>query len=143
MIVLDANVLIYAHDETSPHHEPARRWVEEAFSGSEEIGIALVSVLAFLRVMTNPGVFGEPLTVDDALEVVLDWLSRPNVGLVQPTGKHLALVGELARSGKARGPLVMDAHLAALALEHGARLCTSDRDFARFRGLRIEDPLGD
>lgn len=142
MIVLDANVLIYAHDETSPHHEPARGWVEDAFSGSDEIGIALVSILAFLRVMTNPTVFDEPLAIDEALEIVAEWLSRPNVGMVQPTRRHLEVLGRLARSGKARGPLLMDAHLAALAIEHGATLCTTDRDFARFRGLRLEDPLG-
>ena len=70
------------------------------------------------------------------------WLSRPNVGLVQPTRRHLEVLGEMARAGKARGPLLTDAHLAALAVEHGATLCTSDRDFTRFPGLRLEDPLG-
>ena len=142
MIVLDANVLIYAHDETSPHHEPARQWIEDTFSGSDEIGIALVSILAFLRVMTNPGIFGAPVTVADAIEIVTEWLSRPNVGIVQPTGRHFEVLKDVARSGKARGPLLMDAHIAALSLEHGATLCTTDRDFARFKGVRIEDPIG-
>jgi len=142
VIVLDANVLIYAHDETSPHHEPARQWIEDTFSGSDEIGIALVSILAFLRVMTNPGIFGAPVTVADAIEIVTEWLSRPNVGIVQPTGRHFEVLKDVARSGKARGPLLMDAHIAALSLEHGATLCTTDRDFARFKGVRIEDPIG-
>jgi len=93
--------------------------------------------------MTNPESFGAPLAVKDALEIVTEWLSRPNVGLVQPTRRHFELVGELARTGKARGPLLRDAHVAALAVEHGATLCTSDRDFARFRGLRPEDPIAD
>ena len=142
MILLDANVLIYGYDETSPHHEPARRWIEDAFSESEEIGIALVSILAFLRVMTNPGLFETPMMAAEAVEVVTEWLSRPNVGVAQPTPRHFELMSELARSGKARGPLLMDAHVAALAVEHGATLCTSDRDFTRFPGIRLEDPLG-
>jgi len=141
VIVLDANVLIYAHDQTFPQHEPARRWIEDAFSESEEVAIGLVSILAFLRVMSNPGLFDEPMTVDEAVEVVTEWLSRPNVGVAQPTRRHFELMAELARSGKARGPLLMDAHLAALAIEHGATLCSSDRDFTRFPGLRLEDPL--
>lgn len=143
MILLDANVLIYAHDETSPHHRAARRWFEDMLNEREEVAIALVSILAFLRVMTSPAIFDQPMAVANAVEIVTEWLDQPNVGIVQPTRRHFELLGELARAGQARGPLLMDAHIAALAIEHGATLCTSDRDFSRFRGLRVEDPLGD
>jgi toxin-antitoxin system PIN domain toxin len=142
-MLVDANVLIYAHDGSSPHHEPARRWLEDAFSDADEVAIALVSILAFLRIMTHPGVFDPPMTVQDAVSIVSEWLSLPNVGVAQPTSRHWELIAELARTGKVRGPMLMDVHLAALAIEHGATLCTTDRDFARFKGLRLEDPIGD
>jgi toxin-antitoxin system PIN domain toxin len=142
VILVDANLLLYAYDISSPVHERARVWLEEILGSEDEVGVALVSLLAFLRVGTNPTVFERPMTVDDATGVISRWLTRPNVGIVQPTRRHFELVAELARSGKARGPLLMDAHLAALSIEHGATLFTSDRDFARFRGLRLEDPIG-
>ena len=143
MILLDANLLLYAYDVSSPLHERARAWLEETLGSEEEVGIALISLLAFLRIGTSPTVFARPLTLEQATGVVTGWLERPNVGMVQPTRRHMEMLGEVARSGKARGVLLMDAHLAALAIEHGATLCTSDRDFARFRGLRLEDPIAD
>ena len=143
MILVDANLLLYAYDISSPVHERARDWLEGVLGSEDEVGVALVSLLAFLRVGTNPTVFERPLTVDDATGVISGWLARPNVGIVQPTRRHFELVAQLARSGKARGPLLMDAHLAALSIEHGATLFTSDRDFARFHGLRLEDPIAD
>lgn len=143
MILLDANLLLYAFDLESPVHERARGWLEETLVSEEEVGLALVSLLAFLRVGTSASVFRQPLTVDGAFDIVAGWLERPNVGIVQPTRRHFEVLAGLARSGKARGTMLMDAHLAALAIEHGATLCTTDRDFARFRGLRLEDPIGD
>ena len=142
MILLDANVLIYAYDETFAQHGAARDWLEDAFVDQDEIAIPVASLLAFLRVVTNPGLFGEPMDVDQGVEIVAEWLARPNVGIAQPTPRHFELLAELARTGKVRGPMLMDAHLAALAIEHGATLCTTDRDFGRFKGLRSEDPLG-
>lgn len=142
MILLDANLLLYAYDAGSPAHVRVRGWLESAFQ-AEEVGIGLTTLLAFIRIGTSPAVFDRPLSAAEATEIVSGWLRRPNVGVVQPTGRHWDLLGELARTGQARGPLLMDAHLAALALEHGATLCTSDRDFSRFPGLRIEDPLGE
>jgi len=142
VILLDANVLIYATDQTSPHHEPAKRWFESALAGSDEVAIPLVSLLAFLRVMTNPALFDAPMSVADAANTVTEWLSLPNVGMAHPTRGHFDVLAGLARSGKARGTMLMDAHLAALAIEHGATLCTTDRDFARFKGLHLEDPIG-
>ena len=142
MILLDANLLLYAHDTSSPVHALARDWLEETLGSEDEVGLALVTLLAFLRVGTSPTVFDRPLTVEQAMQVVAGWLDRPNVGVIQPTRRHFEVLEDVARSGKARGVLLMDAHLAALAIEHGATLCTTDRDFARFKGLRTEDPLG-
>ena len=142
MILVDANLLLYAYDTSSPVHERARAWLEEILGSEDEVGVALVSLLAFLRIGTDPTVFERPMTVEDATGVISLWLARPNVGIVQPTPRHFELVAELAKSGKARGPLLMDAHLSALAMEHGATLCTTDRDFSRFDGVRTEDPIG-
>ena len=143
MILLDANLLLYAYDIESPVHERARAWLEETFVTEDEIGIALTSLLAFLRIGTDARAFREPMTIVQASEIVMSWLARPNVGIVQPTRRHFEVMDDLARSGKAKGPLMMDAHIAALALEHGATLLTSDRDFVRFPGLRVEDPLAE
>jgi hypothetical protein len=141
VILLDANVLLYAYDISSPFHERAKNWLEETLGTHQEVGVALVSLLAFLRVGTSPTVFARPLTVEQAARVVSGWLARPNVGILQPTRRHFEVMGDLARSGKARGAVLMDAHIAALAVEHGATLFSSDRDFTRFPGLRLEDPL--
>ncbi len=142
MILLDANVLLYAYDISSPAHRRSRKWLQGTLEAEAEVGIALVSLLAFLRIATTPTVFERPLTVEDATAIVGRWLERPNVGVLQPTSRHWEVVADVARAGKARGPMLMDAHLAALAIEHGATLCTTDRDFARFKGLRLEDPVG-
>jgi toxin-antitoxin system PIN domain toxin len=141
LILIDANLLLYAYDSTSDRHEPARRWLEEVLSGEEAVRFALVSLLAFLRVSTNPAVFRRPLRAADAVDLVTSWLDVPVCGLAEPTDRHWSVLGELARSGQARGPLLMDAHLAALAIEYGATLYTTDRDFARFPRLRLADPL--
>jgi uncharacterized protein len=141
VILIDANVLLYAYDVRSPFHERARTWLEGSLRTEDEVGVSLVALLAFLRIGTSPVVYSEPLPVDEAMDRVSGWLDRPNVGVVQPTRRHFELMNELARAGKVRGTKLMDAHLAALAIEHGATLCTTDRDFARFKGLRLEDPI--
>ncbi|MBA3728635.1 MAG: PIN domain-containing protein [Actinobacteria bacterium] len=142
MILVDANILLYAYDASSTRHEAARGWLEEALGGDEEIRFALITLLAFVRLSTNPSLFRNPLRSDEAIEIVIAWLEQPVVGLADPTDLHWSRLAEVARVGQAHGPLLMDAHLAALAIEHGATLCTTDRDFARFRGLRFRDPLG-
>ena len=143
MIVVDANVLLYAHDSEGPHYQRARAWLEDVMNGEEEVGLALATVLAFLRIGTHPALFPNPLTSDEALSIVTTWLALPSVRLVQPTELHWSTLEEMCRVGQARGSLLMDAHLAALALEHGAALCTTDRDFARFPRLKIRNPLAD
>jgi toxin-antitoxin system PIN domain toxin len=141
LILVDANLLLYAYDSSSPVHERARQWLEDTFGSEGEVGVALVSLLAFMRIGTDPRVFERPMTVDEAAGVVSGWLARPNVGIVQPTRRHVDVLREFARIGKVRGATLMDAHVAALAEEYGATLATTDRDFARFRGVRVVDPL--
>ena len=140
MIVLDANILLYAFDSSSPRHDAARRWLEAALGGAEIVGFPLVTLLAFVRIGSDPRVFTAPLGATDAIAIVQEWLERPNTRLVQPTSQHWAVFTEAVEAGRASGPTVTDAHLAALAKEHGARLCTTDRDFARFPGVETLDP---
>ena len=141
MILLAANLLLYAHNTSSKEHRATVSWIEEILGGQVPIGLSWDTILAFLRVSTTPRIFGEPLDVDAAAEIVSDWLRRPNVSIVSPTEQHWEIFSKLLPRSRVRGSLIMDAHLAALAIEHGATLCTNDRDFARFPGLRVEYPL--
>jgi uncharacterized protein len=140
LIVVDANILLYAYDRSSPRHDTARMWLEAAVGGSEELRFGLVTLLAFLRISTNPAVFHRPLRPSQAIAIVTSWLSRQSVGIATPSDRHWRILDDLANKGQARGPMLMDAHIAALAIEHGASLATTDRDFARFPGLRLLDP---
>jgi uncharacterized protein len=124
----------------SEHHHSCRDWLERALNGAEQVGLAWQVVLAFIRIGTNPRVFTRPLSPSEAIGVVEEWLERPQVVLLHPFGQAWALFKEQVRAGQASGPLIMDAALAALALEHGGRLCTTDRDFTRFAGLELVDP---
>lgn len=140
MQLVDANVLLYAVNADVPQHEPARGWLDGALGGAEPVGFAWVVLLAFLRLATHSGVFPRPLTLEDAADVVELWLEQPAAVAVHPTARHLGLLrGLLAESGAAAN-LVNDAHLAALALEHGAEIVSFDRDFGRFAGVRLRVP---
>lgn len=139
----DVNVLIHAVDGGSPRHRPARTWLETVLSGDETVAFAWVALLGFVRLSTRAVVFASPLTTDTALDVVDGWLARPNAVVVHPTTRHGAVLRELLGPLGAGGNLATDAHLAALAIEHGAELCSSDADFSRFPGLRWTDPLRD
>jgi toxin-antitoxin system PIN domain toxin len=141
LILLDANILLYAYDRASERHEAAADWLETALSGAEPAGVSWSVVLAFLRITTSPRMLREPLSMAEAISVVSQWLERPNVRVVDPGERHWRILGSLLVESQVRGADVMDAHLAALALEHGATVCTHDRDFARFPGLRMLDPL--
>lgn len=141
MILIDANLLIYAYNRSSEQHDVARAWLERVLSGDELLGLAWQSVLAFLRITTHTRLFERPLQAREAVGHVDSWFERPGTRLLQPTERHWALLSQLLPDAQARGPLVMDAHLAVLAIEHGATLCTTDRDFSRFPGLRFVDPL--
>jgi toxin-antitoxin system PIN domain toxin len=137
----DANVLLYAIDERAPRHDRARDWLEATLSGPETVAFAWTVLLAVLRLSTKSTVFEEPLDPDAALDIVDGWLARPNVTVVHPTDRHAAVLRELLAPLGTAGNLVSDAHLAALAIEHGAELCSSDADFSRFSGVRWTDPL--
>lgn len=137
----DVDLLLYAIDETSPRFPQARPWVEGLVGGTETVALAWPVALAFLRLTTKPQIVASPLSVDDALDVVDGWLARPNVVVVHPTDRHAAILRELLGPLGTAGNLTTDAHLAALAIEHGAELCSSDADFSRFPGVRWRDPL--
>lgn len=142
MILVDANLLLYAYDSTSPYHASARDWIEEVMSGAEPFGLAWITITAFLRIATNPRAFEKPLSIAEAAGIVSEWLELPTVHVVEPGERHWEILQELLLSGQCRGPLVMDAHLAALAIEHGLTLCSNDRDFSRFPRLRVSNPVG-
>jgi toxin-antitoxin system PIN domain toxin len=142
MIILDANILLYAYDSASPHHARARAWVETVFAGAEPLGLPWASVAAFLRIMTNPRLPGERFTLPEAVEIVDGWLEQPSVRPLAPGDDHWVLFRQMALEGQAPGPLISDAQLAALTIESGGVLHTTDRDFARFPGLRWVNPLG-
>jgi uncharacterized protein len=137
----DVNLFLYAVDDCSPRHRAARSWVEATLSGSETVALAWTTMLAFVRLSTNPSLFDSPLNADEALDIVDGWLSQPCVTVIHPTERHLAVLRELLTPVGTAGNLTTDAHLAALAIEHGALLCSCDTDFARFSGLRWVDPL--
>lgn len=141
MILVDANLLLYAHDASDGRHEAARGWLERTLASEPDVRFSLATLLPFVRIATDPRVYEQPMTAAEAIAVVESLLSRSNVSIASPGDRHWTVMAELAESGRARGPLLMDAHLAALATEHGATLATTDRDFGRFRGLRSVDPL--
>jgi hypothetical protein len=141
VILVDANLLLYAYDPRAGRHESSRAWFESVLSGSEFVRFAWVSLWAFARISTNPRVFERPLSALEAAAAVSSWLDQPVAGILEPGERHLEIFSRLLVEGQAAGPLVMDAALAAMAIEHGATLYTTDRDFARFPGLDWVNPL--
>jgi toxin-antitoxin system PIN domain toxin len=141
MKLLDANLLLYAYSPRAREHDASRTWLETSLSGSELVRFAWLSLWAFLRIVTNPQVFEHPLSIAEAESVVGSWLAQPVAGILEPGERHWEILRRLAREGQTIGPLVMDAALAAIAIEHGATLCTTDRGFARFPGLEWTNPL--
>jgi len=140
MILIDANLLIYAYDESSQFHPRTREWLGGIFDTEPAIGLPWISILAFLRLTTSSAArFPQPLEI--ATAIVDDWLVRPNVRTIGPGERHWDILKRIAAEGQARGALFTDAALAALAIEYGATLCTADRGFARFAGLRFINPL--
>jgi toxin-antitoxin system PIN domain toxin len=139
--LVDANLLLYAVDESSPHHASARPWLEEQLSGTETLAFTWAVLLAFVRLATNPRVFKAPLTLEASLELVDGWFEQPPATVVHPTDRHTALLRELLAPLGTAANLTSDAHLAALSIEHGAELCSADADFARFPRVRWVNPL--
>lgn len=141
MMLVDANLLLYAYDPRSPRHQEAKSWLEAAFAGDDLVRIAWLTIWAFLRITTSARVFEHPLSIEEARHIVSRWLEQPSAGVLEPGERHWEILCRLAIQGQTAGPLVMDAVLAAIAIEHGARLQTTDRDFARFEGLDWTNPL--
>lgn len=141
MILVDANILIYAHLASFPQHQVSRDWLDQQLNGTGKVGLPWPSVLAFLRISTNPRLYSRPEPMADAWRQALDWLALDVVWVPEPTDRHAEFLGELLAVPGVHGNLVSDAHLAALAMEHGLTLCSADGDFARFPGLRWLNPL--
>jgi toxin-antitoxin system PIN domain toxin len=141
MILVDANVLIYAVDSDSPHHGPARRWLEKALSATSPVGLPWIVILAFLRLTTRSGILRNPMRPERALAFVDEWLAQPYVRAVGPGEGHWTILRQLVHASGTAGNLTSDAHLAALALEIGAAICSTDSDFERFPGVERINPL--
>ena len=142
MILPDVNILLYAIDERSASHPRAREWLEERLSGTETFAFAWSVLTAFIRISTRASVFERPLTPGQAFDIVDGWLAQPNVAIVHPGERHGRVLRELLEPLGTAANLVPDAHLAALSIEHGASVATSDHDFGRFAGCRWTNPLG-
>ena len=140
MILIDVNLLLYAYDRASPHNEAAAEWLEQVMSAHEPVGLPWATILAFLRISTHPRA-PKPLPLSVAIHTTRNWLLQPSVSIIDPSERHWSILSQLLPASGARGALVTDAHLAALAIEHGATLCTNDKDFTRFAGLRVRNPL--
>jgi uncharacterized protein len=141
LILVDANLLVYARVADFPEHEAARRWLDGRLNGRVGVGLPWSSLLAFVRLVTNPRVFREPLPLHRAWAQVEAWLDLPVTWTPEPTDRHRHILASILPATAGRSNLVPDAHLAALAMEYGLVLCSSDADFARFPNLRWENPL--
>jgi len=141
VILVDANLLVYAHVRSFAQHEAARRWLDGALNATVRVGLPWPSLLAFLRLVTNPRVFERPESAAEAWRQVEAWLAADAAWIPQPTERHPEILAAQLSAPGVHGNLVPDAHLAALAVEHGLELCTTDGDFARFPGLRWKNPI--
>ena len=141
MTILDANILIYAHNADDPRSAAMKKYLGSLFAGPDVVGLPWPSIWAFIRIATNARIFSNPFPAEELFQIVNRWLATPGVIAVQPGPRHASILERLVIDGGAVGPLLSDAVLAALAMEHGATLASTDRDFSRFSGLRWIDPL--
>jgi len=142
MILVDANLLLYAEDSLSEHHQAARTWWDAQLSGAEPVCLCWPVLTAFIRIGTNVRLHRRPLTLGEAIERVQSWFDQSCVRIIGPGEQHWAIFQVMLRDGKAVGSLVSDAHLAAMAVEHNCVLQSTDVDFARFKGLKWNNPIG-
>lgn len=140
MILVDANLLIYAKNRDAPQQAVAAAWFEQSLRETR-VGLPWSSLLAFLRISTNPRAFSNPLSIGEAWSQVREWLSLPSVWIPEPTDRHAEVLGKLLSDEGAGANRVQDAHLAAIAIEHGLEVCSTDSDFARFPGVRWRNPI--
>lgn len=141
-MLLDANLLLYAVNSSSPQHETAAEWLTEQLNGPRRVALPWQSLAAFLRISTHPRAFARPLAPAVAWELIAGWLAAPAAWIPAPGPSHAQLLGELVVRYELRGNLIPDAQLAALALEHGLSVCSADTDFARFKEIRWQNPVG-
>ena len=141
MIMVDANILLYAEDSLSAHHEAARTWWDAQLSGSSPVCLCWPVLTAFIRISTNARLHQRPLTLKEAVDRVQSWFEQPCVRIIQPTEQHWDILRQMLHDGNATANLVSDAHLAALAVEHNCRLCSTDAGFARFPKLNWHNPV--
>lgn len=141
MILVDANILIYAGVSSSVRHEQARIWLDEQISNGVRVGMPWQCLLAYLRITTRHGNFAQTHSVKGAWSQISAWLDQPSVWIPEPTARHATLLEAIMNDAEVSGDLVSDAHLAVLAMEHGLTLCTNDRDFARFPNLKWINPF--
>ena len=141
MIIVDANLLLYAANRAAPEHEPARSWLDENLNGTTRVGLPWPSILAFVRIASNPAILRQPVRPADAWCQIREWLACDVVWVPMPTSQHPTVFEGLLNLPAVTSRLVPDAHLAALAIEHGLTLCSTDGDFAKFAGLKWRNPL--
>lgn len=141
MILVDANILLYAEDSLSAFHQQARKWWDDQLSGSEPVCLCWTVLSAFIRIGTNPRVFENPLSLEQAQARIQSWFDQPCTRIIRPTEQHWTAFQQMLTAGQAVANLVTDAHIAALALEHGCTVASTDADFARFPKLRWINPL--
>lgn len=142
MILVDANLLVYAANRAAAEHDAARRWLDQQLTGTARVGLPWPSLLAFVRLVSNPLVVRNAVSVEAAWSQARAWLGNESAWTPVPTERHAEIFGDLCRLPLMTARLVPDAHLAALAIEHGLMLCSTDGDFAKFPGLTWENPLG-
>jgi len=140
LILVDASILLHAYHPQSEHHEVCRHWIEESFSAPSPIGLPWLTIWAFLRISTNPRAFERPLTMKEAEAIASSWFDAAAVQAILPGERYWEILRHLLVEARVSGPLVTDAALAAMAIEQGASVCTTDRDFARFAEVQIVDP---
>ena len=141
MKLLDVNILLYAYNDQSPHHAESRRWLNQVFAEPEQVALPWLVTQGFIRIGTNPRIHTPPFNLEAATRIVSSWLKRSNVEVIEPSPRYWGIFGGLLLETGTTGPKVTDVTLAALAIDHGAVLCSTDRDFRRFPGLKLLDPL--
>lgn len=142
MIVPDVNLLLYANNPVAREYTQSRNWVEAILTGNESVGFCWPVLCGFIRISTSSRALLDPLAMEEAIELVDDWIMRPHVMVIPPTERHWLILTKLLNEAKVRGPMTTDAEIAAYAIEYGAVLYTADREFSRYPGLRTCNPLG-
>lgn len=141
MILPDVNILIYAYYVLAPEHHKAKRWFETTISSRNEFCLSWHTIMGFVRISTTQRIFKKPFSSIEALRIIEKWIEEPNVRILTPGLGHFNILKRIVTESRTNGAMLMDAHLAALAIEHGAILATTDRDFRRFDGLKMMNPL--